>query len=38
VLGTAIGAQRAQGGELTVSPRVDLSRDTHPPHLLGGSR
>jgi uncharacterized protein YbjQ (UPF0145 family) len=38
VLGTAIGAQRAQDVELIVSPRLDLSKDTHSPHVLGGSR
>ncbi|HZQ89292.1 MAG TPA: heavy metal-binding domain-containing protein [Gaiellaceae bacterium] len=38
VLGTAI-AERATGGrELEVSPRLDLSRDTPRPHLLGGNR
>ena len=38
VLGTAIGERRTDGRELGVSPRLDLSRDTHPPHVLGGSR
>jgi len=38
VLGTAI-AERATGGrELEVSPRLDLSRDTPRPHLLGGNQ
>jgi uncharacterized protein YbjQ (UPF0145 family) len=38
VLGTAIGERRTDGRELGVSPRLDLSRDTHPPHVLGASR
>ncbi|MHB8469610.1 MAG: heavy metal-binding domain-containing protein [Gaiellaceae bacterium] len=38
VLGTAIGEHAATGRELEVSPRLDLSRDTHPAHVLGGNR
>jgi len=38
VLGTAIGERSSDGRELEVSPRLDLSRDTHPPHLLGGTQ
>ena len=38
VLGTAIGPGRAEGRELEVSPRLDLSRDTQLPHVLGGNR
>lgn len=38
VLGTAIGERRSEGRKLEVSPRLDLSRDTHPPHLLGGTQ
>ena len=37
VLGTAIGPRSSDGGELEVSPRIDLSRDTHLPHVLGGT-
>lgn len=37
VLGTAIGL-RTDGEEFDVSPRLDLSRDTLKPHLLGGNR
>ena len=37
VLGTAIGPRSGQGRELEVSPRLDLSRDTQQPHLLGGN-
>jgi uncharacterized protein YbjQ (UPF0145 family) len=37
VLGTAIGL-RTDGEELDVSARLDLSRDTLKPHLLGGNR
>jgi uncharacterized protein YbjQ (UPF0145 family) len=38
VLGTAIGARGGDGHGLEASPRLDLSRDTQPPHLLGGTR
>ena len=38
VLGTAIGERGHDGRELEVSPRIDLSRDTLKPHLLGGAR
>jgi uncharacterized protein YbjQ (UPF0145 family) len=38
VIGTAIGEQRAAGSDLDVSPRIDLRKDTLPPHVLGGSR
>ncbi len=38
VLGTAIAERSAAGRELDVSPRLDLSRDTLRPHLLGGNR
>lgn len=38
VLGTAIGPRTGDGRELEVAPRLDLSRDTHAPHLLGGTR
>jgi uncharacterized protein YbjQ (UPF0145 family) len=38
VLGTAIGERSADGRELEVSPRLDLSRDTHLPHVLGGTQ
>jgi uncharacterized protein YbjQ (UPF0145 family) len=37
VLGTAIGERTGDGRELEVSPRLDLSRDTQPPHILGGA-
>ena len=37
VLGTAIGPRNTGGRELDVSPRLDLSRDTHLPHVLGGT-
>ena len=37
VLGTAIGERSGDGRELAVSPRLDLSRDTHLPHVLGGA-
>lgn len=38
VLGTAIGERGRDGRELEVSPRIDLSRGTLKPHLLGGAR
>ena len=38
VLGTAIGERGDDGRELEVSPRLDLSRDTQLPHVLGGNR
>ena len=38
VLGTAIGERGDDGRELEVSPRIDLSKDTLKPHLLGGAR
>jgi uncharacterized protein YbjQ (UPF0145 family) len=38
VLGTAIAPHSSVGRQLDVAPRLDLSRDTHPPHLLGGAR
>ena len=38
VLGTAIGERGDHGRELEVSPRIDLSKDTLKPHLLGGAR
>ena len=38
VLGTAIGERRDDGRTLEVSPRIDLSKDTLKPHLLGGAR
>jgi uncharacterized protein YbjQ (UPF0145 family) len=38
VLGTAIGERSDGGRELDVSPRLDLSRDTLNPHVLGGAR
>lgn len=38
VLGTAIGPRSSDGRELDAAPRLDLSRDTHLPHLLGGTR
>ena len=38
VLGTAIGERGDDGRELPVSPRLDLSKDTLKPHLLGGAR
>jgi uncharacterized protein YbjQ (UPF0145 family) len=38
VLGTAIADRNTDGRELEVSPRLDLSRDTPRPHLLGGSQ
>ncbi len=38
VLGTAIDHRSADGDELEVSTRLDLSRDTHGPHILGGTR
>jgi len=38
VLGTAIAERSTDGRELEVSPRLDLSRDTPRPHLLGGNQ
>ena len=38
VLGTAIGERSADGRKLEISPRIDLSKDTPKPHLLGGAR
>jgi len=38
VLGTAIGPSSTELRELEVSPRLDLSRDTQLPHVLGGNR
>jgi uncharacterized protein YbjQ (UPF0145 family) len=38
VLGTAIGERSTDGRKLEVSPRLDLSKDTPKPHLLGGVR
>lgn len=38
VLGTAIGERGDDGRGLEVSPRIDLSKDTLKPHLLGGAR
>jgi uncharacterized protein YbjQ (UPF0145 family) len=38
VLGTAIDHRSADGGELAVSARLDLSSDTHGAHILGGAR
>lgn len=38
VLGTAIAGRSTDGRELAVSPRLDLSRDTLLPHVLGGNR
>ena len=38
VLGTAIGERTTEGRELDVSLRLDLSRDTNRPHVLGGSQ
>ena len=38
VLGTAIGELSDGGRDLDVSPRIDLSRDTLNPHVLGGAR
>jgi uncharacterized protein YbjQ (UPF0145 family) len=38
VLGTAIGERGDDGRKLEVSPRIDLSKDTLKPHLLGGAR
>lgn len=38
VLGTAIAERTSDGGELDVSTRLDLSRDTPRQHLLGGNR
>ena len=38
VLGTAIDERRDDGRTLEVSPRIDLSKDTLKPHLLGGAR
>lgn len=38
VLGTAIGERSTDGRELEISPRIDLSKDTLKPHLLGGAR
>ena len=37
VLGTAIGERSDDGRELQVSPRINLSKDTLKPHLLGGA-
>lgn len=38
VLGTAIAERTTDGRELEVSPRLDLSKDTPRPHLLGGNQ
>jgi uncharacterized protein YbjQ (UPF0145 family) len=38
VLGTAIGRRSTDARKLDTMPRLDLSRDTHPPHILGGTR
>jgi uncharacterized protein YbjQ (UPF0145 family) len=38
VLGTAIGPSSTELRELAVSPRLDLSRDTQLPHVLGGNQ
>jgi uncharacterized protein YbjQ (UPF0145 family) len=38
VLGTAIAERGSDGRPLDVSPRLDLSRDTLRPHLLGGNQ
>lgn len=38
VLGTAIAERGGDGRALEVSPRLDLSRDTLRPHLLGGNQ
>ena len=38
VLGTAIGEPSGDGRAQELSPRLDLSRDMHPPHLLGGTQ
>ena len=38
VLGTAIGERSTDGNKLEISPRIDLSKDTSKPHLLGGAR
>jgi uncharacterized protein YbjQ (UPF0145 family) len=38
VLGTAIGERSTDGRTLEISPRIDLSKDTLKPHLLGGAR
>jgi uncharacterized protein YbjQ (UPF0145 family) len=38
VLGTAIAERTTEGRPLEVSPRLDLSRDTNRPHVLGGSQ
>jgi uncharacterized protein YbjQ (UPF0145 family) len=38
VLGTVIGERSTDGRKLEVSPRIDLSKDTLKPHLLGGAR
>jgi len=38
VLGTAIGPSANEHLGLQVSPRLDLSRDTQLPHVLGGNR
>lgn len=37
VLGTAIAPGGADGRALEISPRLDLSRDTHAAHILGGA-
>jgi uncharacterized protein YbjQ (UPF0145 family) len=38
VLGTAIASSATELRTLEVSPRLDLSRDTQLPHILGGNR
>jgi uncharacterized protein YbjQ (UPF0145 family) len=37
VLGTAIEGHSTDGRALEISPRLDLSRDTNRPHVLGGT-
>lgn len=38
VLGTAIGERDGDARGLEASPRIELSKDTSKPHLLGGTR
>jgi len=38
VIGTAIDERRADGRDLDVSPRIELSKNSVSPHVLGGSR
>jgi uncharacterized protein YbjQ (UPF0145 family) len=38
VIGTAIGERRVDADDLTVSPRIELRKNSVTPHVLGGNR